>query len=111
LLEFEATALPGEDVYRATELMRDVRQGIWKELSASSVRIEPMRRSLQSAYLDIAEDVINNRKSFALYHDVQALWRAELVTLDRQIRSALDRSSDAVSRAHLEAARTRIARI
>lgn len=111
LLEFESTALRGEEVYRATEFLRDVRQGIWAELAGNSVRIEPMRRALQMAYLDIADDIINKTRSYSHYTDTQALMRAELATLDRQIRNALARSPDTLSRLHLETARVRIARI
>src|SRR5690606_9533862 len=59
LREFESPARRGEEVYRATEFPRAVRQGIWAALAGNSVRLEPMRRALQMAYLDIADDIIN----------------------------------------------------
>jgi len=111
LLEFEVTALRGEEVYRATDFLRDVRQGIWRELNATRVSVEPMRRTLQIAYIDIAADAIGTKRNFTLYHDTQALWRGELRTLDQQIRGALARSPDTLTRLHLEAARVKIDRI
>ncbi len=112
LLEYEALAGPGDDVYPAREMVGDVRRGVWSELSANRVRIDAGRRLLQHAYIDIVEGVLKASAARApQVHDVQALLRRELGRLDGQIRGALPRAGDELTRAHLEAARVRIGRI
>jgi hypothetical protein len=52
MIEIEAMQGRPADVYTLPELLADVRHGIWGELSAGSVRIDPFRRALQHSYLD-----------------------------------------------------------
>lgn len=113
LIEFEALAPRGQQVYKLNEMLRDLRGGVWSELGNSSVRIDAVRRHLQNAYLDQVDAKINvarderNRPPA----DAQALLRRELTALDATLRNALGRAGDEVTRAHLEHSRVRIARI
>ncbi|MGQ0702896.1 MAG: zinc-dependent metalloprotease [Gemmatimonadales bacterium] len=123
VVEFEAT---GREVYPLTELLRDVRGGIWSELGAGSVVIDPYRRELQRSYLTLAGAKINPPPftppaglpaQFATQlgparstSDIKAAFRAELRALDADLVRAIPRSRG-ITRAHLEDARDQIRKI
>jgi hypothetical protein len=114
LLEVEALARPGEEVYTAAELLRDLRLGVWAELSRNNVQLDALRRSVQNSYLDQLDATLNPDSAkvrATLLHDTRALFRNELRLLDTSIRTAIPRAADELTRLHLQAARTRIERI
>jgi hypothetical protein len=93
--------------YKAVDLYADVRKGIWSELGAQSVTVGATRRNLQRAYLDLMNDKLNGRAPVT--DDARAVIRGEVAALDRSIAAALARAGDAITRFHLEDARSRIA--
>ena len=128
LSEYEALATGrGRDVYSVPELLADVRQGLWSELSASSVSIDPFRRSLQRSYLAQADSKINpapamiitssrgsssrSRVGTGANSDLRALVRGELMDLDVALRSASSRAVNRETRLHILDARAEIKRI
>jgi hypothetical protein len=125
VVEFEALATRDRPAYGLLEFLGDVRGGIWSELGNGSVRIEAPRRELQRSYLTLVESRVNPPEPaggppspFAAQtgparatSDVRAAFRAELRALDGEIQRALGRTSDRMTRAHLEDARVRIGRI
>src|SRR5437773_2385303 len=46
----EEETIDGKSAYAAVEFLRDVRSGIWRELSSQSVKIDAYRRNIQRAY-------------------------------------------------------------
>ena len=100
----ELSALDGASAYQPTAFLADVRKGLWAELAAASVTIDPFRRSLQRAYLDLASARITPAAD-----EMRALFRGELRALDGEIRAALVKAGDAATRRHLEDARAEIA--
>ncbi|MGH7720032.1 MAG: zinc-dependent metalloprotease, partial [Gemmatimonadaceae bacterium] len=60
MIEFEALA-NGAPVYTLAQMLTDVRRGIWSELAAGTVRIDPVRRALQRSYLELADEKLNPR--------------------------------------------------
>jgi hypothetical protein len=108
MVEFATLANKGERVYPLSEMLDDVREGVWSELSGGDVRIDAFRRNLQRAYLDVADTVINSPSS---NRDAAALLRGDLQTLDDAIARAAEHSKDDITRAHLEAVRVRIGEI
>jgi hypothetical protein len=127
VIEFEALATNRRDAYPLTEFLADVRNGIWGELSAGSVRIEPLRRELQRSYLTIVANKVNPPAAATpagapaqlaqqigparATSDVRAAFRAELRALDAALRAAIPQAADGMTRAHLEDARDQIRRI
>ncbi len=130
LSEYEALAAKGksrDDVYPVTELLADVRAGVWKELSASSVTIDPFRRALQRAYLAQADSKINPTRAIVITssrggasrsrigtgpnNDLRALMRGELMDLDQELKSSVGRATNRETRLHLLDARAEIKRI
>src|SRR5262249_55432321 len=51
MTEFEALEADSTPIYALGDMLADVRNGIWSELSARRVTIDPFRRELQRTYL------------------------------------------------------------
>ncbi len=111
----ENEALNGNQAYKLTDMMRDMRNGIWTELSSGRT-IDTYRRNLQRvhidrlAYLMTAKDQSKRRgsayfKSTAVktnQSDIRAVARAQLNTIQRSARNAVGRTGDYMSRIHLQ---------
>jgi hypothetical protein len=123
LVEYEALAPDRNATYSLTEMLSDVRNGIWSELRNGAVSVDPFRRNLQRTYLDqIANRLAPapNASAFGVQiflgrrvgsTDARALLRGELIDLDAEIRGALPRAADRETRFHLLDARDQIDRI
>lgn len=119
LVEHAALAPTSGEAYELGEMLGDLRNGIWGELSRSSVRIDPFRRNLQRGFLQVVESKLNppeptggaaaNRTPPP--GEAQAMLRGELVSLDAAVRQAIGRAADRPTRLHLEDVRVRIERI
>ena len=123
LIEFEAMAKPGEATYAVAELLGDVRGGIFSELAAGRVTIDVYRRTLQRSFVEAIKAKLNATPAVRLSFsqagqltqlpprptsDVRALLRAELRTLDAQVKAATGKAGNAVVRAHLQDLHTEI---
>lgn len=125
LVEFEALAARSSDAYSLTDLMTDLRAGIWGELEDGTVRVDPYRRNLQRAFLEAVDRRLRpteaelNRPGNAFQpamtppwgSDVRAVMRAELRALDRVVQQAQGRAGDGMTRVHLQDIRMEIERI
>ena len=105
----EQEAVDGASAYKPTEFFTDVRRAIWSEIETTAVQVDPYRRNLQRAYLDVMNDKINGRQASA--SESRSLARNELRTLDGVVRTALMRTTDRSTRAHLQDVRDQIGRI
>ncbi|OEK02740.1 zinc-dependent metalloprotease [Roseivirga sp. 4D4] len=120
----ENDAMNGADAYRITELFSDVRNGIWSELPRGRA-IDTYRRNLQRAHIERLELLMTGemppvparfRQFFgpgidASQSDIRPVVRAELKTLQSRVRAAIPRTSDRMSKIHLEDALERIKNI
>ncbi|MEM9856995.1 MAG: zinc-dependent metalloprotease [Bacteroidota bacterium] len=105
----------GKNTYTPIEMMGDLRRGLWSEVRRG-VKIDTYRRNLQRAYLErmekfMAEEQSSSRGNTAVdvsQSDIRPLVRAELKALRSQIRSGLARTSDTMTKYHLEDAIERI---
>jgi len=115
----------GKEAYSLTTMTRELRNGIWSELK-SGRKIDTYRRNLQKAHIDRLEylmTVENQKKKpeFGGYQkstvvntsqsDIRSVARAELNTLKRTIRNAIVRTSNTMSKYHLQDVVERIDRI
>jgi hypothetical protein len=114
LIETRTLEGPTGDAYDPAELFSAVRSGVWGELGASSVRIDGFRRNLQREYLVVLDEKLNpHDRSGAPASgetDVRALARGELETLLSDVRRAIPRAGDPLTRVHLEEAAVEIDR-
>ena len=124
LIEFEA--IDGdESTYMVTELLDDVRTGIWSELQQGEA-VGPYRRVLQRAHIERLEhlmteevdlppqqywDYIDITPVNVSQSDIRAYVRGELETLRGEIETGLIRTDDPATQLHLEDARARIEQI
>ena len=120
LMETEALA-NGEEVYTFAELLEDLRDGIWTELSAASA-IGPFRRNLQRGHLERLEYLMTQEgpslpsffSSFGMapvdvsQSDIRAYVRGELESLQTAIDRAARRTADSMTRLHLRDVSARI---
>ncbi len=110
----------GDDAYKLTDMMRDLRRGIWSEARTGRAA-DTYRRNLQRAHIDALANLMvapNQRKApdFGGYQkstavntsqsDIRSVARAELNTLRRSLRSA--RGGDVMTRMHYQDAVERI---
>ncbi len=119
LIEFEA--VDGAEAYSVANLMADLRDGVWGELSESRVNIDTYRRNVQRAFLAAVDSRLNpseeelsrtnNPAPAPWSSDIRAVMRAELQTLDTAVQGALGRTANDMTRIHLRDVRAEIARI
>src|SRR5690606_618430 len=93
----EQQAVDGTSAYQPSEMLNDVRNGVWSELNGSSVVVDAYRRNLQRSYLEIANTKINQTAQvpagipaafaaqFISSGDEKGYYRAELRTLDAEV--------------------------
>lgn len=126
----EASAL-GESggQYTALQMLTELRNGVWTE-AASGGAVDAYRRNLQRGYLDRADALMNTNtvpaftpsatfnpaKLFGIgvnasQSDVRALVRGELQKLQAQLRAALPKTRDELTRLHYQDSLVRIERI
>ncbi|MEZ2415738.1 zinc-dependent metalloprotease [Muriicola sp. E247] len=123
LVEYET--IHGNEAYTLVDLMTDLRSGIWSELRYGRT-IDTYRRNLQKAYVDRLEYLMNAenqrklpdfggyRKSTAVttsQSDIRSIARAELTTLRSAALNAANRTSDRMSKYHLQDIAKRIEKI
>ena len=120
----EAEARFGDGTYSLTEMMTDVRSGVWTELRAGG-SIDTYRRNLQRGHLERLDGLMNGdgpsgpTSSFPGLEeyftnvnlpqsDIRAVVRGELETLQREIRNRLGAGTSRMTRLHLQDSLARI---
>jgi hypothetical protein len=120
----EAEARFGDGTYSLTEMMADVRSGVWTELRAGG-SIDTYRRNLQRGHLERLDGLMNGdgpsgpTSSFPgldeyftnvnlPQSDIRAVVRGELETLQREIRNRLGAGTSRMTRLHLQDSLARI---
>ena len=125
LIEYEALAARPGDTYSLTDLMADLRDGVWGELDDRNVRINVYRRNLQRAFLNTVDrrlhpterdlnrpaNPFNPPAAQPWSTDVRAVLRTELQDISAAARRALPRAADEMTRRHLRDVRMEIERI
>ncbi|MBM4160184.1 MAG: zinc-dependent metalloprotease [Ignavibacteria bacterium] len=112
--------------YPLSEMLSDLRQGVWSELNGNPVKTDVYRRNLQRAYIDAMDNKLNPppftppsglppgvviRPPTPLPGEARALIRAELLDLDAMLRGAMSRAADRETKAHLQDSRDQISKI
>jgi hypothetical protein len=118
LLENEALAPEPSAAYSLASMLDDLKRGIWTELSAPSVSVDPYRRTLQNEFLMQIDRKLNPPAPSAipvpqfpgftppapLLGDARDELRGELVSLRADIRRAIPRAANRETQLHLEGA-------
>jgi hypothetical protein len=130
LIEYEWFARNKSAAYTVAELLADVREAVWSELAQGTVTTDVYRRNLQRAYVEIMKDKLEPPQAAAAPAggggggrgggaggaarapgDARALIRGELRELDDDLRLAIPRCTDRMTRLHLEDMRNEIGKI
>ena len=106
----EDEAFRGSEAYTVSELLSDMRNGIWNELSSGEA-IDVYRRNLQRTYVNHINDLMNSSDNNIHGSDIKALLRDELQSLNQQVERAINRSSDRLTIIHLRDIQSRIEEI
>ena len=125
LVEQEAT-VPAGRAYTLGDLFRDVRRGVFAEFSATRPAVDPYRRNLQRAFVEVMDRLLNTPLAgppspFAGVPgftpppprpgDAQALARLELQELQGVLRGVQPRGTDRDARAQVAHLLARIERV
>ncbi len=101
--------LQGDKAYSVMELVDDVQNGIFSELKAEKPQIDVLRRQLQRAYLDhLKSELAPSKDGSAVFFDVggstdfRAVARVAVRRLHGQVISAINRSPNSITSAHLQ---------
>lgn len=103
----EDEAFRGSEAYTVSNLLTDLRDGIWSELS-SSTAINVYRRNLQRTYVNHINDLMNSSDDSVHGSDIKALLRDELQSLNQLVGRAINRSNDRLTIIHLRDIQSRI---
>ncbi|MGB4843170.1 MAG: zinc-dependent metalloprotease [Ferruginibacter sp.] len=119
----EAETFPGNDDYKITELLSDVKSGVWSEL-ATRKPIDIYRRQLQQMYVEKIDKLLNPEpvkpveipaalRAFIIpvdndLVDVQSSLRASLSSLKAEVNAAANASTDQMTKIHLKEMSRRI---
>ncbi len=119
-------------MYTLTEMLSDLRHGVWTELYGTApVKIDIYRRGVQRAYLTDVGNKINPPAAGAAAGgrgggggggrggaapaantgEIKAMLRGELKTLDAELAAAAKRATDVPTKRHIDDARQQISHI
>ncbi len=121
MLEMEAMAANKSEVYPVADMLADLRAGLWKEIDTGAP-IDAFRRRLQRLYLEAMASKIDppapsgapqapgGRGAAAPVGtaDFRPILKAEMRALDADLATAIGKTSDRMSKAHLQDARDQI---
>ncbi|MBN8864565.1 MAG: zinc-dependent metalloprotease [Sphingobacteriales bacterium] len=112
----------GASAYALTDLMTDLKKGVWGELVTKG-KIDVYRRNLQKSYISILDNMLNPPKPAAGAitinfggspmvntdkSDIKSMLRAHLTALRSEARAAAAVTADPMTRYHLQDIVTRI---
>lgn len=120
MVELEALAQNKSEVYPVADMLADLRKGLWKE-AETGAPIDAFHRRLQRTYLETMASKINppaapaganpaqgagrGGAAPATAVEVRAILKSEMRALDAELATAIGKTSDRMSKAHLEDAR------
>jgi hypothetical protein len=114
----DAELLDPAKAYTAVELVGDLQDGLFSELKTSAPKIDPLRRQLQRAYLDILKAEFNPPApngpivlSVRTASELRAVGRLMLTNLETQLAQARTKATDVATRAHIDDLRSEISAI
>ncbi|TVP75789.1 MAG: DUF5117 domain-containing protein [Gemmatimonadales bacterium] len=100
LVEYEAMS-NGQPSYTVSDLLGDLRAGVWTELDASNPQVNVYRRSLQRVFVSTMDEYLNPEGQRVM-SDARPIVRAEMADLATALSSAANRSSDRMTQLHFQ---------
>ena len=120
----DAETAVGTEAYKITDLLSDLKKGIWSELNSQQA-ISVYRRNLQKSYVAILNNLlnppaINASRGVVTFgqpvvntdnSDITSVVRAHLVSLKRDVNAAAASNADPMSKYHLQDVSNRITKV
>ncbi|MBS9766860.1 MAG: zinc-dependent metalloprotease [Flavobacteriaceae bacterium] len=111
----ENEAINGNKAYTISELMQDLRSGVWKELQKGQ-KIDAYRRNLQRVYVSELGNLLTKDQKYnsnmggyikftnvdVNHSDIRAIARAELLKIKSMAKNAYRKTTDKMSKYHLK---------
>ena len=94
----EQEAFNGSKAYSLTEMLKDLREGVWSELSTGK-DVDAFRRNLQRSHVSALAKLMNKEGSRT---DLNAAARAELKRIHTASKAASQKYKAGIVRYHLE---------
>ena len=116
---FDAELQLGDKAFTATELVNELQNGLFSELKLPEPKVEPLRRQLQRAYIDILNEEFNptpeaapqlppmgppsrSRSSGTKTSELRSVARISLERLTKEIAATAPKTKDPATQAHLK---------
>jgi hypothetical protein len=100
----------GAGTYTVTEHLKAIRASIWKELNTPTIKTDGYRRNLQKSYVAALMSLIVAQNPDATETDVSSIAKAELGAIRRNIKLAIPKATDNLTKYHLSDLESRIAK-
>ena len=111
----DAELLDPVKAYTAVDLVGDLQDGLFAELKTDAPKIDPLRRQLQRAYIDILKTEFNppaptgpTVPSARTPSELRAVARLMLADLETKLTQSRNKATDATTRAHIDDLRSEI---
>ena len=116
----DAEVIDWDNAYPVSDLVTEVQAGMWSELKADAPKIDPLRRNLQRAYIEILKKEFESPpeggfnigrlpRGLQIFDlgpsrsaELRAVARISLRDLAKQIEAALPKTKDIATKAHLQ---------
>ena len=82
------------------EYLSKIHNIIWKELQSGKA-IDPYRRNLQKSYVGALQYILTSNNAATTETDAHSIIRQDLVMLQNEVRKAIIKQTDALSKYHL----------
>lgn len=93
------------------DYIQAIHRSIWKDLKGNNIVIDSYARNLQKTYVGALMAVIISKDPEASETDASSLLRADMMSLQKEIKSAIPNTSDPMSKIHLEDLQNRISNL
>jgi hypothetical protein len=101
----EHEAMEQDRAYPASEMLSDIRSGIWSEFQEVPVQVDLYRRNLQRAHVELLAGELEKAD---VGSDLPALSRSELTVIDSTLNRSLDGAADDMTRRHIDDLKARV---
>ena len=119
MVDTESKLNKGEKTYTVNDMMSDLTNGLFSEITSKNIVIDPYRRKLQRAFIDELNDKINPKQEAASttpapqrnpraatsqkieFTDLPPIARGKLSELKKKISGSLPKVKDQVTKYHL----------
>ncbi|MBI4242720.1 MAG: zinc-dependent metalloprotease [Planctomycetes bacterium] len=111
MIDNEARASKGDEIYSASELFKSLTSSIWSEVTGKAKNVNSFRRNLQRVHLDILSRYVL-APSGSIPEDARSLARFHLTKILDSVDNALANADlNDATKAHLTESRAKIAKV